>query len=108
MNLIREELVRQIEDLEKHKVIPASHPKFIVPKRHGDITRETVDPQANVKNGGYGEFDVGVLNARASAGVAAGEDVLERARLVLEELMKRSEDREVDKSGDEECQAMGS
>jgi len=108
VNLIREELVRQIEDLEKHKVIPASHPKFIVPKRHGDITRETVDPQANVKNGGYGEFDVGVLNARASAGVAAGEDVLERARLVLEELMKRSEDREVDKSGDEECQAMGS
>lgn len=95
VNLIREELVRQIQDLEKHNVIPARHPKFIVPKRHGDMTAAVVDPQANVKNGGYGDFDVGVLNARASAGAGAGmdgnEDVLERVRGVLEELTKRVE-----------------
>lgn len=102
VNVIREELVRQIELLEKHKVIPATHPRFIVPKRHGDMTAQAVDPQANVKNGGYGEFDVGVLNARASAGAGGDGDALERARLVLEELIKRNGDRGLDKNRDKE------
>ncbi|CBX98104.1 hypothetical protein IAQ61_010209 [Plenodomus lingam] len=91
VNLIREELVRQIEDLEAYKVIPTSHPKFTVAKRHGDTapSKEETDPQAGVRNGGYGDFDVGVLNARASTGLG-GEDVLERVRGVLEELARRS------------------
>ncbi|KAF2849267.1 hypothetical protein T440DRAFT_469373 [Plenodomus tracheiphilus IPT5] len=102
VNLIREELVRQIEDLEKYKVIPASHPKFTVAKRYTDSTpakEEPLDPRAGVKNGGYGEFDVGVLNARARAGMG-GEDVLERVRGVLEELVRRREGVDESEIGD--------
>ncbi|KAI8939668.1 hypothetical protein NX059_003426 [Plenodomus lindquistii] len=104
VNLIREELVRQIEDLEKYKVIPASHPKFVVADRIGAAAStkdEARDPQEGVKNGGYGEFDVGVLNARASTGVG-GEDVLERVQGVLEELVKRSGGVEGAKNGGED------
>ncbi|KAH9880079.1 hypothetical protein J1614_002105 [Plenodomus biglobosus] len=103
VTLIRDELVRQIEDLEKYKVIPASHPKFTVAKRHGDTapSKEENDPQVGVRNGGYGEFDVGVLNARASTGLG-GQGVLERVRGVLEELAKRSGGGEREEGGDED------
>ncbi|KAF1946711.1 hypothetical protein EJ02DRAFT_317397, partial [Clathrospora elynae] len=98
VTVIREELTQQIIDLEKHKVIPRSAPKFTVAKRQGqkgdggkeDGEGEVVDPEKNVKNAGYGEFDVGVLNARASSGQVGGEDVLDRIKAVLEELKRRS------------------
>ena len=44
----------------------------------------------DVKNGGYGDFDVGVLNARASSGQVGAKDVLDRAKAILEELQKRT------------------
>lgn len=91
VGLIREELTKQINDLELHKVIPKSHARFTVAPRQGQQSDQvTKDPEDSVKNGGYGDFDVGVLNARANSGQAGGEDVLDRVKAVLAELMKRS------------------
>lgn len=89
--IIREELTKQINDLEKHKVIPKSHPKYTSVKRPGDKDTVVNDTEQDVKNGGYGEFDVGVLNARASTGLVGGEDILDRVKAILEELQRRSE-----------------
>ncbi|EUC48435.1 hypothetical protein COCMIDRAFT_2696 [Bipolaris oryzae ATCC 44560] len=93
--IIRQELVKQINALERYKVIPKSHPKFAVTQsqaRKGkEEESEVVDPEKDVKNGGYGDFDVGVLNARASSGQVGAEDVLDRARAILQELQKRTE-----------------
>lgn len=93
--IIRQELVKQINALERYKVIPKSHPKFAVSQsqaRKGkEEESEVVDPEKDVKNGGYGDFDVGVLNARASSGQVGAEDVLDRARAILQELQKRTE-----------------
>ncbi|KAI4627408.1 uncharacterized protein J4E87_003971 [Alternaria ethzedia] len=96
--VIRSELVKQLNALERYKVIPKSHPKFTVNQRQGqgqaqkgkENESEVVDPEKEVKNGGYGEFDVGVLNARASSGQVGTEDVLDRAKAILEELQKRT------------------
>lgn len=92
--IIRQELVKQINALERYKVIPKSHPKFAVTQsqaRKGkEDDSEVVDPEKDVKNGGYGDFDVGVLNARASSGQVGAEDVLDRAKAILEELQKRT------------------
>lgn len=77
--LIRTELAKQIDDLERYGVIPEKMAKF-----GGDGGGD-----GKVKNGGYGEFDVGVLNARASAGQVGGEDVLGRVKGVVEELMMK-------------------
>jgi hypothetical protein len=86
---IREELVSQINDLERYGVIPAAHPKY-TPQQIGD-NAPPHDPQKSVTNGGYGDFDVGVLNARAASGHVGGDDVLDRIRNMVEELKKRSE-----------------
>ncbi|KAF1843751.1 uncharacterized protein K460DRAFT_357438 [Cucurbitaria berberidis CBS 394.84] len=93
VGLIRDELTKQINDLELYKVIPKSHPKYAASKRQGEKGEKDVnDPEKDVKNGGYGEFDVGVLNARASSGQVGGEDVLDRAKAILEDLKRRSGD----------------
>ncbi|CAO2656152.1 Nn.00g049550.m01.CDS01 [Neocucurbitaria sp. VM-36] len=92
VGLIRNELTKQINHLEQHKVIPKSHPKYTAVKRQGDKgEKEVNDPETTVKNGGYGEFDVGVLNARASSGQVGGEDVLDRLKAILDELKERSD-----------------
>ncbi|EOA89757.1 hypothetical protein ACJQWK_02383 [Exserohilum turcicum] len=92
--IIRQELVKQINALERYKVIPKNHPKFAVSQRQAQKGKEeesdVVDPEKDVKNGGYGDFDVGALNARASSGQVGAEDVLDRAKAVLEELQKRT------------------
>lgn len=94
---IRDELTDQINDLERYKVIPKSQPKFTTqaPKGESEDERkkknETQDLEGSVINGGYGNFDIGVLNARASTGQIGGGDVLDRVKEILEELMKRSE-----------------
>jgi hypothetical protein len=88
VELLRADLVSQINDLEHYKVIPAKHPKF-TPVQTEEQGHQQRDPEAGVKNGGYGDFDVGVLNARVASGQIGGEDVLERVRGVLEELLKR-------------------
>ncbi|KAF1839712.1 hypothetical protein BDW02DRAFT_584934 [Decorospora gaudefroyi] len=96
VDLIRGELVKQINALEKCGVIPKSHPKFTVAQRQGHAQSgkedkvEVVDPEKEVKNGGYGEFDVGVLNARASSGQVGTKHVLDRAKAILEELNGRA------------------
>jgi hypothetical protein len=94
VDVIRKELILQINALEKYKVIPKSHPKFTVVKRQGQTGKgedtDIVDPQEEVKNGGYGDFDVGVLNARASSGQVGSEDVLDRAKNILEDLHRRA------------------
>lgn len=92
---IRDELKDQINDLEQCKVIPKSQPKFTTEapraeSRGQDQDGKAVDPEAYVTNGGYGNFDVGVLNARASSGRVEGEDVLDRMKAILEELTKRA------------------
>ncbi|KAJ4365649.1 hypothetical protein N0V83_008269 [Neocucurbitaria cava] len=93
VGLIRDELTKQINHLEQHKVIPKSHPKYTAVKRPGDKSDKDInDPEQTVTNGGYGEFDVGVLNARASSGQVGGADLLDRLKAILEELKKRSDD----------------
>ncbi|KAF2827265.1 hypothetical protein CC86DRAFT_369442 [Ophiobolus disseminans] len=94
---IREELVKQVNDLERYGVIPAKHPKYTAIPMQGQAAA-AVDPEASVKNGGYGDFDVGVLNARAASGHIGGEDVLDRVKAMVEDLMRRSG---VEASGDE-------
>lgn len=94
IRLIREVLVDQINDLERYGVIPAKHPKY-TKQGPGPVT---VDPEASVKNGGYGDFDVGVLNARAASGHIGGDDVLERVKAMVEDLMKGTE---TEANGDE-------
>lgn len=99
-NILREELTTQIEELEKHGVIPATHQRFTAAQPravHGQEDRPR-DPEAGVKNGGYGDFDVGVLNARAASRQVGSEDALDRVKAVLEELVKRSRE---DASGEE-------
>lgn len=94
VSLIRDELTQQIHDLETYKVIPKSHPKYTVAKRQGDKSEtEAVDLDKGVKNGGYGEFDVGVLNARASLGHVGQDDALDRLKSLLEDLVVKSQDR---------------
>jgi hypothetical protein len=86
---IREALVQQINDLERYGVIPAKHPKYTPQPRGANAPPH--DPQASVTNGGYGDFDVGVLNARANSGHVGEEDVLDRIKAMVEDLKKSSE-----------------
>jgi hypothetical protein len=94
---IREELVEQINDLEQYGVIPAKNPKRIVLQGPGQAAAAK-DPEATVTNNGYGDFDVGVLNARAASGHAGDKDVLDRVKAMVEELIERTR---VEASGDE-------
>ncbi|KAF2033278.1 hypothetical protein EK21DRAFT_98291 [Setomelanomma holmii] len=85
---LREVLTEQINDLERYGVIPAKHPKYTALPGPGQAT-VAHDPEASVKNGGYGDFDVGVLNARAASGHVSSEDMLDRLQSMVEELAKR-------------------
>ncbi len=86
---IRDELTKQINDLARYKVITKAHPKHTPLNKQGGKEEKEVDPHQ--KNGGFGDFDVGVLNARASSGSVGGEDVLDRIKAILEELKKHTE-----------------
>ncbi|KAH5531670.1 mediator of RNA polymerase II transcription subunit 11 [Parastagonospora nodorum] len=92
INQIREALLTQISDLERYGVIPATQAKYTAQQIGKNAPQH--DPEASVKNGGYGDFDVGVLNARAASGQAGGEDVLDRVKAIVEELKKRDEGEE--------------
>ncbi|KAH8727094.1 hypothetical protein GQ44DRAFT_612399 [Phaeosphaeriaceae sp. PMI808] len=87
---IREELVDQVNDLERYRVIPAKHPKYSALPGEGQAAK-TNDAEAGVKHGGYGDFDVGVLNARAASGHIGGEDMLDRVKAMVEDLIKKSD-----------------
>jgi len=86
---IREALLTQISDLERYGVIPATQARYTAQQNSKNAPQH--DPEASVKNGGYGDFDVGVLNARAASGHVGAEDVLDRVKAIVEELQKRDE-----------------
>jgi hypothetical protein len=90
MKLIREEISLQINDLERYGVIPAKHPKYTVLSKPGQPAK-AASAEESVKNGGYGDFDVGVLNARAASGHLGGDDLLDRVKAMVEELARRSD-----------------
>lgn len=103
MQGFREALVEQINDLERYKVIPATMPKFtplpgraqgMGPAAQQQLQQQQgpvkLDPDAGVKNGGYGQFDVGWLNAQVAGKAVGGDDALDRVRAVLDELLERS------------------
>ena len=100
MNEFRATLIDQINDLERYKVIPATMPKFTAlpsampgvggPQQQQLQAQVKQDPDAGVRNGGYGDFDVGVLNARVASGHVGREDTLDRVKAVLDELLERS------------------
>jgi len=76
LGLIREQLLKQVADLERYGVISEKGVRF--------------GAGEEVRNGGYGEFDVGVLNARVGAGQGGGGEVMERLEGVVGELARRS------------------
>jgi hypothetical protein len=101
VGLFRDALVAQINDLERYKVIPATLPRYTpLPgaargveaplEEQQEQEPPKHDPDAGVKNGGYGSFDVGVLNAQVSTGLVGDEHALDRVRALLDDLLERS------------------
>ncbi len=99
MAQLRDALIQEINDLERYKVIPAQMPRFTAlprdPTGAGGAQQQQAapvqrNPDAGVTNGGYGDFDVGVLNARVASGQVGGEDTLDTVKAVLDELLERS------------------
>ena len=97
----REALVAQINDLGRYKVIPATLPRYTpLPgaARGVEVSLEEQqeqappkhDPDAGVKNGGYGNFDVGVLNAQVATELVGDEHALDRVKALLDDLLERS------------------
>ncbi|KAF2787298.1 hypothetical protein K505DRAFT_316962 [Melanomma pulvis-pyrius CBS 109.77] len=86
----------QITDLHEAKVIPATQIRYIPPTtRPGQQPVETPrDSEMTVTNGGLGDLDVGILNARAGVRQAGGGEVLDRVRGILETLAKRAQEGE--------------
>jgi hypothetical protein len=52
------------------------------------------DPESSVTNGGLGDMDVGVLNARAGVRNAGGEEVLDRVQDILKTLVEQAQAKE--------------
>ncbi|KAF2176374.1 hypothetical protein K469DRAFT_682547 [Zopfia rhizophila CBS 207.26] len=91
----KEKLHDQINALEASNVIPSEQLKFvsatIAPPGQGGPAPEAKlqNPEASMTNGGMGDLDIGILNARA--GILRQEmdgELLGRVRGVLEELVK--------------------
>ncbi|CAI6338532.1 unnamed protein product [Periconia digitata] len=110
---LRTALHAQIDELEKHGVIPADEVRFkgVVQQPAGagagagagaaaaasdnadggaGSKEKKVDPQASVTNNGLGSFDVGILNARAGVRQKDGEEVLARMKRVVDGLVERA------------------
>lgn len=94
---IREELVEQINHLERYGVIPSDAPRY-GGKFQSDDAKKKEGSEQSVVNGGFGNFDVGVLNARAASGLAGHVDMLDRLNNMLDGLMKKTG---MDQNGDE-------
>ncbi|KAJ4384525.1 hypothetical protein N0V86_000124 [Didymella sp. IMI 355093] len=98
MSGLREALIDEINDLERYKVIPATMPKFTalpssIPSMGQQQQQQAPvkqDPDAGVQNGGYGSFDVGVLNSKVKSGQVEGDDTLDRVKAVLDDLLERN------------------
>ncbi|KAF2704253.1 hypothetical protein K504DRAFT_462825 [Pleomassaria siparia CBS 279.74] len=93
-------LNEQIADLQAASVIPATQIRVapIPITRPGQQADERPrDPESTVTNGGLGDLDVGILNARAGVRQAGGEEVLDRVKGILEELVREREGEELNK-----------
>ena len=89
----------QIADLQAEKVIPAAQVRYIPPAaRPGQQPEERLrDSEATVTNGGLGDLDIGILNARAGVKQVGGEKILDRVQAILEALVKQAEREDEDK-----------
>lgn len=108
---LRAALHAQIDELEKHGVIPADELRFKGAVQQvgsagsagaatagaddaaagaGSAKEKKGDPQASVTNNGLGSFDVGVLNARAGVRQRDGEEVLARMKRVVDGLVEQA------------------
>lgn len=60
-------------------------------QKPGQDTQERPrNPEESVTNGGLGDLDIGVLNARAGTRQQGGNEVLGRVEGIVEELVKRA------------------
>lgn len=98
------DLHKQVADLEEAGVIPAEEVRYVarIDEGHnGPVTGQpgmlpapqtkAKDTEATVTNGGLGEFDIGVLNARAAVRDDGEDQILERIKKLLKDLQPRTE-----------------
>jgi hypothetical protein len=102
INSLRLQLRRQINELHSHGIIPAQGTKpgtkfMRRPGRPGQGDEEArkaeeeerlKDPEMDVINGGLGDLDIAVLNARAGVRHQGDDEVLDRARAILKAMVR--------------------
>ena len=100
---LSKELHKQVTDLQEAGVIPAEEVRYIARTEQPNIAASAQpgmpaappatakDTEATVTNGGLGEFDIGVLNARAGVRGTGEDEVLDRVKRLLEHLKRRPE-----------------
>lgn len=112
---ISRELHKQVDDLEEAGVIPAQEVRYTARTvreedagfggqggllaKAGMPQTQPKDSEATVTNGGLGEFDIGVLNARAGIREGGEDEVLEKVKRLLEDLERRSKEGGEDEGG---------
>lgn len=101
---LSKELHKQVNDLEEAGVIPAEEVRYIarteepaarqppLPGMPPEPPAIAKDTEATVTNGGLGEFDIGVLNARAGVRGTGEDELLDRVKRLLGDLHRRTED----------------
>ncbi|KAL1602829.1 hypothetical protein SLS60_006250 [Paraconiothyrium brasiliense] len=105
---LAKDLHKQVSDLEEAGVIPAEEVRYIARTvreedtqfgGQGGVLGKTGMPQtmpkdseATVINGGLGEFDIGVLNARVGIRESGEGEVLEKVKRLLEDLDSRTKE----------------
>ncbi|KAF2266229.1 hypothetical protein CC78DRAFT_567097 [Lojkania enalia] len=90
INITRDALHSQISKLKDENVIPAETVRTLPSQGPTDHGQEGQQVGEEIKNGGLGDLDVGVLNARARVG-REGEEVLDRVTDILQDLVKKVE-----------------
>lgn len=101
---LSKDLHKQVTDLEEAGVIPPDEVRYITrtgadenagavgqtgPVGMPQVTAK--DREAIVTNGGLGEFDIGVLNARAGVRENGEDQMLERVKKTLEDIQRWTE-----------------
>lgn len=107
---LSQDLHKQVTDLEESGVVPAEEVRYIARTDEGQNPSVVAQPglppppqtqakntEATVTNNGLGEFDIGVLNARAGVRENGEDQVLERVKRLLDDLQPPTEDHEGDK-----------
>ncbi|KAF2121885.1 hypothetical protein BDV96DRAFT_132853 [Lophiotrema nucula] len=89
INITRDALKSNVDRLTENDVIPKETTREVIANRPaGGQPQQAPAPQAVVTNGGLGEFDIGMLNARARVG-REGEAVMRRVEKLLEGIVNR-------------------